>query len=248
MVASFFLFILTVHFTSVFVRKSLSWSELWLWETHPASLACIYLFLPTSCVLKVWTMCVLGHLGPRRAGKKMEHAKYYSVLFTTIEHIYISFYKHKHHPLTIHSVYPSILLLHSESLVRLWAPGCRRYSGFGTELDHGCTPASVYSHHSHRTEVRGVTSISVLLCVLKVQYGLVQTDVGGFKNEKFWGPQVFKKNLSPQQCWFTIFSSAWNSLCRLSDDVKRTPNQEMATRGLRTHWQSEAWGHITRKD
>lgn len=60
------------------------------------SLTCIYLFLPTSCVLKVWTMCVLGHLGLRRAGKKMEHAKYYSVLFTTIEHIYISFHRHKH--------------------------------------------------------------------------------------------------------------------------------------------------------
>lgn len=98
---------------------------------------------------------------------------------------------HQHHPLTIHSVYPSILLLHSESLVRLWAPGCRRYSGFGTELDHGCTPASVYSHHSHRTKVRGVTFISVLLCVLKVLYGLVQIDVGGFKN--LGGLRVLRK-------------------------------------------------------
>lgn len=56
------------------------------------------------------------------------------------------------------------------------------------------------------------------------------------KMKKFLGPRVFKENLCPHQCRFKIFSSAWNCLCKLSDDVKRTSNQEMVTRGLRTHW------------
>lgn len=56
---------------------------------------------------------------------------------------------------------PCISLLHSESLLRLWAPGCRSDSGFGTELDHGCTSASVRSAHAHRAKVS-----SVCVCVL----------------------------------------------------------------------------------
>lgn len=67
------------------------------------SLACIYLFLPTSCVLKVWTMCVLGHLGPRRAGKKWSMQSTIVCSFTTIEHIYISFHRHKQTHTRTHS-------------------------------------------------------------------------------------------------------------------------------------------------
>ena len=67
-------------------------------------------------------------------------------------------------PSTCHCVYPSVCFsLHSESFVRLWAPGCGCYGCFGTELDLCWAAASVCSHHAHRTKVRTVTWSS--LCV-----------------------------------------------------------------------------------
>lgn len=69
---------------------------------------------------------------------------------------------HHHRPPTCHSDYPPVFFLPSESLVRLWAPGCRSYGGFGSELDLCWAAASVCSHHAHRTKVR-----RVCVCVLK---------------------------------------------------------------------------------